>query len=292
MENLKRTVVRSLGVASACLLTLSACGGDAGDVVATNTEAPAAAADGHEHDHSETEEWIGSAPVIHVTPAEAEGAVALDVDVEGFRLSNLDGTGGDGHLHVTVDGELAGMFFEERVLLTGVTEGTHRVDIALNSNDHLAFVADGETVGAAFMLTIHEDGSVHVEHGAEDTADMSHDDEGHDDEEGHEQHDDEEGHEQHDDEEGHAEADVTLEVAIEDGAPVGGSAEVDIEHGSVVALMVTSDAMQDIHVHGYELLATVHPDEPLVLTFEADIPGVFEVEIEGSGRLVFELRIS
>ena len=38
-------------------------------------------------------------------------------------------------------------------------------------------------------------------------------------------------------------------------------------------------------MHGYDLLAEVSPDEPAVIVFRANAPGVFEVELEGAGLL-------
>ena len=37
-----------------------------------------------------------------------------------------------------------------------------------------------------------------------------------------------------------------------------------------------------VHVHGYDLLAEVSLDEPAVIVFRANAPGVFEVELEGA----------
>jgi hypothetical protein len=46
---------------------------------------------------------------------------------------------------------------------------------------------------------------------------------------------------------------------------------------------VTTDSVDEVHVHGYDFVGIVIPTAPAVLTFTADIPGVFEVELEEAG---------
>lgn len=89
-------------------------------------------------------------------------------------------------------------------------------------------------------------------------------------------------------------ADATQIITVEavDGSPAGGVQRVEVDLGSVVALMVTSDVAEEVHVHGYNILRAVSPGHPAHFGFTAEIPGVFEVEFEGSGRLLLLLEIS
>ena len=87
--------------------------------------------------------------------------------------------------------------------------------------------------------------------------------------------------------EGHA-----TEVTIEDGAPVGGPVTIEAEMGSEVHFTVVSDAAEQVHVHGYDLFFDVAPGAPATVMFIADVPGVFEVELEGSHTLIVELIVS
>ena len=89
-----------------------------------------------------------------------------------------------------------------------------------------------------------------------------------------------------------ADAVQTITVDVAGGAPVDGVRRVEVDLGSVVALMVTSDAAEEVHVHGYDILRAVSEGHPAHLAFTAEIPGVFEVELEGSGRLLLLLEIS
>ena len=89
-----------------------------------------------------------------------------------------------------------------------------------------------------------------------------------------------------------ADADQTISVDVVDGGPEGGVRRVAVDRGSVVALRVTSDTAEEVHVHGYDILRAVSGGHPAHFAFTAEIPGVFEVELEGSGRLLLQLEIS
>ena len=88
------------------------------------------------------------------------------------------------------------------------------------------------------------------------------------------------------------EADQVVEVHIVDGRPEGGSNRVSVELGTTVAVRITSDTVDEVHVHGYDIVRTLSADSTIEFAFTASIPGVFEVELEESGRLVVELEIS
>jgi FtsP/CotA-like multicopper oxidase with cupredoxin domain len=70
---------------------------------------------------------------------------------------------------------------------------------------------------------------------------------------------------------------------------VGGRVSVGL--GDPVTITVTSDAPDEIHVHGYDLTAPIGPGTSGTLTFDATIPGVFEVELHESGRLLLTLQV-
>ena len=89
-----------------------------------------------------------------------------------------------------------------------------------------------------------------------------------------------------------ADAAQTATVEVVDGAPAGGHQRVEVDLGSVVAVVVASDAAEEVHVHGYDILRAVSDGHPAHFAFTAEIPGVFEVELEGSGRLLLQLEIS
>ena len=89
-----------------------------------------------------------------------------------------------------------------------------------------------------------------------------------------------------------ADAAQTITVEVLGGAAVGGHQRVEVDLGSVVAVTVTADTAEEVHVHGYDILRAVSDGHPAHFAFTAEIPGVFEVELEGSGRLLLQLEIS
>jgi hypothetical protein len=84
---------------------------------------------------------------------------------------------------------------------------------------------------------------------------------------------------------------VEIEVEVEDGQ-VQGPGDVEVARGERVRLVVEADVSDEVHVHGYDLLADVSPNEPAVIVFRANAPGVFEVELEGAGLPLLELTVT
>ena len=84
---------------------------------------------------------------------------------------------------------------------------------------------------------------------------------------------------------------LVVEAAVSGGAVQTDSERVEVELGKTVALVILSDANDELHVHGYELVRPITAGKELTLEFVADIPGVFEVELEETGLHLFELRV-
>jgi hypothetical protein len=80
-------------------------------------------------------------------------------------------------------------------------------------------------------------------------------------------------------------------IAVEDGTPVGGVAEIEVSKGEPVRLVVRADVADEVHVHGYDLFADVAPDKPAELEFTADADGVYEVELERSQTEIAALTV-
>jgi hypothetical protein len=84
----------------------------------------------------------------------------------------------------------------------------------------------------------------------------------------------------------------TLEVTFAGGEITGVDSRVDVAVGEQVVLRVTSDVVEEIHVHGYDLYADLAPGQPATLSFTADLPGSYEVELHDAGRPLFQLRVA
>jgi hypothetical protein len=90
---------------------------------------------------------------------------------------------------------------------------------------------------------------------------------------------------------GTEDADQVIEVTVAGGAVEGGGRHA-VAVGETVALVVRADTEDEIHVHGYELLADVGPDRPAVISFVADLAGVWEVELHDARLPLVELEVS
>ncbi len=87
-------------------------------------------------------------------------------------------------------------------------------------------------------------------------------------------------------------ADVTALASFEAGAVTTEADRVKASIGDTVEIIVTSDVSEEVHLHGYDIVADLEPGVAKTLRFTADIPGIFEVEMENSGTLIFELEVS
>jgi uncharacterized lipoprotein YajG len=82
-----------------------------------------------------------------------------------------------------------------------------------------------------------------------------------------------------------------IEVQLAGGQVTGDTGRVTVAAGEHVTLVVTSDAPDEVHVHGYDLEAELSPGQPAELSFDATIPGVFEVELHEAGTLLLSLQV-
>jgi len=65
-----------------------------------------------------------------------------------------------------------------------------------------------------------------------------------------------------------------------------------VSRGDQITVHVTSDGVQDeVHVHGYDLMADVAPGSPATIRFTADAPGRFDIELENTGVQIAELEV-
>lgn len=84
---------------------------------------------------------------------------------------------------------------------------------------------------------------------------------------------------------------TTVDVEVRDGAVVGGAERHEVPLGNEVRLSVRSDVADEVHVHGYDRRVDVPAGGGVLVTFPADVPGVFEVELESHNLRIAELEI-
>jgi hypothetical protein len=85
-------------------------------------------------------------------------------------------------------------------------------------------------------------------------------------------------------------AGATVDVTYAEGQVTGGG-RIPVTLGGPVTIRVTSDVADEVHVHGYDLMTDVRPGTPATVTFDATIPGVFEVELEDVGQQLLTLQV-
>lgn len=81
-------------------------------------------------------------------------------------------------------------------------------------------------------------------------------------------------------------------IVVEGGEPRGGVERLSFDSGERVRFVVRSDVADEVHVHGYDVSRDVPAGGSVRLGFPASIEGVFEVELEGRGVQIAELRVS
>jgi FtsP/CotA-like multicopper oxidase with cupredoxin domain len=83
---------------------------------------------------------------------------------------------------------------------------------------------------------------------------------------------------------------TVIDITYRDGA-VEGPTTFTVTQGDRVRILVHADVSDEVHFHGYDLMADVTPDEPARIDFLADAAGVYEVELEDLGQPLIELEI-
>jgi plastocyanin len=76
-------------------------------------------------------------------------------------------------------------------------------------------------------------------------------------------------------------------IRIRGGEVVGGPAEIKAKNGDTIVIVVSADAPDDIHLHGYDIEKKAAPGQPARFRFKANLEGEFEIEshvAEDAGR--------
>ncbi|MCQ3814588.1 MAG: hypothetical protein KTU85_09275 [Acidimicrobiia bacterium] len=283
------------------LLFVSACADNAANN-STNTTAPptttttaAAAASGHGADHqhgSTTREAVQPYPSVSVRILEdPSGGWLLNTVPTNYRLApekvSTSHVDGEGHMHLYIDGVKVLRLFGEWHQMPPLTAGTHEIRVELSTNDHATLTRDGTIVDHTVTLDVSPEqatiGAADTAEPPADTAEPPADTAGHNmDDSAMTQ----------DGATASATPDHTIALDIVDGAPVGGHQRVTVSLNSTVAILASSNNAEEIHIHGYDILHSISANEQLQFSFTANIPGVFEIELEGSGRLLAQLTVS
>jgi hypothetical protein len=85
---------------------------------------------------------------------------------------------------------------------------------------------------------------------------------------------------------------TVITVTVHGGKVRTPSRRVTVRRGHAIEIVVTSDAADEFHLHGYDRAMELRPGVPGVLRFVPDQPGVFEAEFHKSGAHAFDLRVN
>jgi hypothetical protein len=67
-------------------------------------------------------------------------------------------------------------------------------------------------------------------------------------------------------------------IEIRGGEVAGGPPDVTAKNGDTVEIVVSADAPNDLHLHGYDIEKTAKPGQPARFKFKANAEGEFELE--------------
>jgi hypothetical protein len=68
--------------------------------------------------------------------------------------------------------------------------------------------------------------------------------------------------------------------------------ELRFEQGGTVRFRVRSAGAEEIHVHGYDVTKAIPAgNDPVNVSFPAEITGIFEIEFHGTGEQIGQLRV-
>ena len=82
-----------------------------------------------------------------------------------------------------------------------------------------------------------------------------------------------------------------IAVRARGGQVSGETGRVTVPPASPVTLSVTSDVADEIHLHGYDRQAEIPAGGTASISFTANIPGIFEMELEQSKLQLLQLRV-
>ena len=82
-----------------------------------------------------------------------------------------------------------------------------------------------------------------------------------------------------------------IDVIVDTGE-VSGPGRFTFAVGDLVSVWVLSDVDAEIHVHGYDLFFEAKAGVPIEIVLTADVPGIWEVELEETHVPLFALEVT
>jgi hypothetical protein len=80
-------------------------------------------------------------------------------------------------------------------------------------------------------------------------------------------------------------------IELKQHQPVSGPRRIKVAKGDRVRIVVTSNAPDELHLHGYDIEREVAPGNPARFGFEARLEGVFQLESHKTENEVAKLQV-
>ncbi|MFI6148076.1 hypothetical protein [Streptomyces sp. NPDC051109] len=206
---------------------------------------------------------------------DSEDGWNLQLTVKNFRFTP-DSTGGAalpgaGHAHLELDGRklarLYGPWFH--LPAAQVPEGAHTLTVRLYADDHTAWAVAGKAVEGTLQLTATaaapgQAGHSHTPPPVPTSPSPPPPE---------------------------APADRTVTITVRDGKVSPAPGRTELRRGERVALRVTSDRADTLHVHGYDRELALPAGQEATLVLTADRTGLFEVETHESRLVLTQLLV-
>jgi FtsP/CotA-like multicopper oxidase with cupredoxin domain len=92
------------------------------------------------------------------------------------------------------------------------------------------------------------------------------------------------------------ESTTAFHLTLKDAEVVGGVRTLTATKGDTVRILISSDAPDQVHLHGYDIEKEATPAKPASLRFKANVEGAFELEShtaehEGKEPLIARLHV-
>ncbi|KMO97093.1 hypothetical protein, partial [Streptomyces roseus] len=217
----------------------------------------------------------GAPEVRLAARSDSEDGWNVQLTVENFRFTP-DSTGGAalpgaGHAHLELDGRTLARLYGPWFHLPAaqVPEGAHTLTVRLYADDHTAWAVAGKPIESALPLTASAATSGQAGHGhtpqsapaspPQSTPQVP--------------------------------ADRTVTLTVRDGKVTPAPGRTELRRGERVALRVTSDRADTLHVHGYDRELALPAGQEATLVLTADRTGLFEVETHGSHLVLIQLLV-
>lgn len=82
-----------------------------------------------------------------------------------------------------------------------------------------------------------------------------------------------------------------FDLVVSGGRLVSGPTVIQVQEGDNVTLHVTADASDEVHVHGYDLRAKLHPGEMVTFQFVARRTGRYTIELHHASEEIGALEV-